>query len=1700
MIKFFVSLVFFFLVNFLFSQSYGNEWINYSQRYFTFKIAKEGIYKIDGQTLKNSGVDVSIFKSANMQLFAREKEIPMYVNDGGDGAFDPKDYFLFYAKANDGWLDSLLYDNKTDIGNPSYSLINDTITYFFTWNNSTSNFRFEKDSSVNYQSYNPSSYWTYLNAGGNRSYYVESLGKSNESSSFYKPGEGWSFNVDGVKTNQSFTVEMVKPDYIYTGPDAPLVEIESKNTSHSNAPYSGKGNHHFSLSLKPSNILLVDTVFSGHQLITTNRNFSTSDLFNGSSLNYSIINDQGALTDFQGWGFLSYKIPLKTSLQGLKSGKFWITNNSKSSKVRLDIVNAKIQKPIALSWGTSPKFLFVSPNGNENWQVLIPNTTNGQIQEFVLQDESLINTTSLLTPVNGTGFFTKFNEISTENSILMVYPKALEVASMEYAGYRTSIEGGGYNVVFANIDELYLQYGGGIPKHCIAIRRFAKHMYDKSIHKPISLYLMGKALAHTMFRTNQSNYQACLVPSYGIPSSDIAFTANFDGNWEPLIPTGRITVRTPQELRDYLSKVKEYELNQLQKSVYNSETKDWQKHMIHFSGGTNKNQQTLFQGYLAKLENIAINKYFGASVMNVKKESSTPIDPVKLTEVTNRIAEGVSVMTFFGHSNAATFDVGIDEPDNWNNKGKYPFIMGNGCNSGDVFSNLATFSEKVVNTVNEGAIAFLSPSSLGYDSYLSKYSTQFYTQFVDENYGGTLGDHMKRTIASLSKNKFNALDEVTSFQMNLNGDPLLKINYHNNPEIEVTTSSVYFGPENITLATDSIEIGLAIKNLGKSILDTFQIEIRRRLPNAYSDSVYLFRKFGLHYLDTFNVKLPIYSSASLGDNVFSFNIDIPSAIKEQYDEITNNQVTQTYKLLLDGIVPIYPYNYAIVGNDSITFRASTIDPFAPLKTYRFEIDTTDLFNSHFAKNAVIQGSGGVQSIYPSNWKNKFSQLTETLKLKDSSVYFWRVTIDSSVLNWHESSFQYIKGKTGWGQAHFFQMKNNDFYKISYNRQIREKSFDTLVKKFEISVYDNPLKLSQYQEMSYKLNSEMQDYGACYDVPSLHVIVIDPNTLTPWKTHYKNENPQNSFGNFNDVGGCIPRSQGYFVFRQNDSTALANFQNMVTNKIPDGHYVIIYTIRYPQYENWNSKAPNMYQTFKNLGSDSIVQGRDNHAFIFFCKKGDKSSVKEKVATSYGELIYLTENLKGFDNTGTEITPFIGPSKVWNSIYWKNVSLESSSSDTTFLRIQGFDLNQNLVVQFDTLMHPKDSILNIQERLGNSVNFLKMQALYKDNKAFSPSQLNRWQVLYQPLPEAAVSTKDGFVWLPIRDSLDEGTSFKFAANIKNVSEYPMDSLLVNYTIIDQYQKRHLITFPRVDSLRATASRMDTIVFSTGGYVGNNVLEMEVNPYISMNMTDQPEQFHFNNVIQKRFYVKSDNINPILDVTFDGKHIMHNDLVSAKPEIEISLKDENSFAIMNSISDTSLFGVYLVDPSGTQRRIPFYDTKGSPVLNWIPATAQTKKFRIQYSPVFTVSGNYSLIVQGADRNGNLSGDNAYKITFEVITESKISYLTNYPNPFSSSTRFVYTLTGSEAIDQAIIQIMTVSGKVVREITRDELGPLQVGRNIVTAYAWDGKDNFGDQLANGVYLYRVLTRSNGEAVKHYDSKVDANFNHEFGKMYLLR
>ena len=106
---------------------------------------------------------------------------------------------------------------------------------------------------------------------------------------------------------------------------------------------------------------------------------------------------------------------------------------------------------------------------------------------------------------------------------------------------------------------------------------------------------------------------------------------------------------------------------------------------------------------------------------------------------------------------------------------------------------------------------------------------------------------------------------------------------------------------------------------------------------------------------------------------------------------------------------------------------------------------------------------------------------------------------------------------------------------------------------------------------------------------------------------------------------------------------------------------------------------------------------------------------------------------------------------------------------------------------------------------------------------------------------------------------------------------------------------------------------------------------------------------------------------------------------------------------------------------------------------------------------------------------------IDFTVVEAQKLSIdkLLNYPNPFTTHTEFWFEHNQAGQDLDVLIQIFTVSGKLVKTIedtfTADgyRAGP----------YAWDGTDDFGNRIGRGVYVYRVKLRaSSGDVIEKFE------------------
>lgn len=101
-------------------------------------------------------------------------------------------------------------------------------------------------------------------------------------------------------------------------------------------------------------------------------------------------------------------------------------------------------------------------------------------------------------------------------------------------------------------------------------------------------------------------------------------------------------------------------------------------------------------------------------------------------------------------------------------------------------------------------------------------------------------------------------------------------------------------------------------------------------------------------------------------------------------------------------------------------------------------------------------------------------------------------------------------------------------------------------------------------------------------------------------------------------------------------------------------------------------------------------------------------------------------------------------------------------------------------------------------------------------------------------------------------------------------------------------------------------------------------------------------------------------------------------------------------------------------------------------------------------------------------------------------LNHVLNFPNPFSSHTTFHFdhNRVGDEL--DIMIQVYSISGKLVKTLeTR-----IQASTSHFAGLDWDGRDDYGDAIGKGVYVYKVNLRSprDGNTVFKFEKLVILN------------
>lgn len=1675
------------------SGPYGNEWIDYGSKYYKLKIAKPGIYRVTRAELNAAGVPPNVAGS-NYKLYRDGLELPIYVSAETMGS---NDYIEFAGRGADGLLDRELYPNPQWQLNPNVSLFTDTAAYYLSYDNTAGHLRYTQ--ATNAIPTTPPAAETY-NWATSGIYYRNAVmeGPSHDTTLGYpsSPNPGNPFFSPSFQNGEGLVGSQLglgsTASLLLATPNVATVAVAAiLRTNLSNRTYHAQPN--INISLNGTAVGTAAWPSSSTKSITAS--VPATVLSPNTTVLFTPVVGPRSSYDIYGIAFAEIQYPRNYDVAGLNYFAFKLSASGGNQYLEFSNVAGAAR----LYDVTSSKWYDGDVAGGK---------TRFYIQSSLIERSLIL---SVAGGANSPGIaktiqFKNYTQTANQGDYLIIsHSKLMQPFNGEdqiarYKAYRSTSEGGLHTVQVADVNDLYDEFAYGYDTHPLSIKHFLKYAYDNWSIKPVAVNIIGHGLQYEQYPeyySKPSIYTFPIVPVYGNPGSDNCFV-NFGVGTDRTqkLQVGRISVWDNKEVNTYLNKVIAYEAAIKTAPFPTATTELWKKKVMHIIGALSRDELNTLAPSLEAGRKIIEDTLLGDVVYNFYSDNTTPGTQIGLVD--SLLANGVNMVTYLGHASPTTLFYNLPEPETINSLPRIPVFLALGCDVAQMFGASVgkTYSEKYTLAPTAGSIALMATDNYGYTDFLHDYLIAYYKSISYQNYGASLGAHTMATynsIYALQQTQGNDINGSAYFaqleSQILNGDPMLPLFAPKKPDYHVSLEGVSTMPASVSTSLDSFRIRIISHNIGRAAHDPVVVKVEHRTPAGTLTDTRSYTINGLMNTDTSYVWMPVNKLKDLGLNKYTIKIDAP----DQYDEQSELNNTAELELFIysDNLIPIYPYEFSIVHQQGVTLKASTLNVFRPMGRYVMEIDTTIQFNSPSKQQATINSRGGVIK-----W-------TPAVQMTDSTVYYWRCAIDSNangVRQWGNSSFIYLaKGSDGWNQSHYYQYLQDGYNNLNLPQ---DRNFSYPFRDNLLEIYAGVVGYPGAELNKTDYNTTNIQRGAQSAAGALAIMVYDSVTGNSWKnSYYPNQRP-GSYG-YSDFTKGYHQIEFLTYSLQGRQAAMHYLDS-----IPNGNYIVLHNVFYEGVSpdvfvnEWKADTAvlghdnSLYHTMKRIGFSKIDSFTHPMVFISALKKGRPASefAPQDTFANPGTQAKLSVIIKSHDKYGDLQSTVIGPAQQWQELKWKMHSNDTLAyNDTASIAIYGIRANGD-----ETFLYTgttRDTSLAFISAA--TYPKIRMEWRTADSVSVSAPQLNYWRIIYQPLPEAALNPALNFAFA---DSLQVGQEQTLTVAVENLTPLPMDSLLISYKVINASgvtsnlpgSPKRFRKLPGNDTLNASIS------FDPKNYPGVNNLFVEVNP-----AGDQPEQYHPNNLGYLPFTINVDTRNPLLDVTFDGIHILNNDIVSAQPLIKILLKDENNYL---ALDDTSLLSITLEGQKAEHKKMPI--SFDGVTVKFIPGQTGNKETN---EAVVEISKKleddiYTLSVSGKDRSNNMAGTPAgnkntasYKVAFEVVNKPTITNVLNYPNPFSTSTAFLFTITGSQLPSQLKIQILSVTGKVVREITKDELGPLHIGRNI-TSYKWDGRDQYGQLLGNGVYMYRIASSLNGNDIEHRSGGEDKYFKNGYGKMYIMR
>ncbi|HEY3875002.1 MAG TPA: C25 family cysteine peptidase, partial [Candidatus Kapabacteria bacterium] len=1108
----------------------------------------------------------------------------------------------------------------------------------------------------------------------------------------------------------------------------------------------------------------------------------------------------------------------------------------------------------------------------------------------------------------------------------------------------------------------------------------------------------------------------------------------------------------------YLSKLQEYE---------NAIPAAWDQHALFLAGGLTLPEHDAFDNTVRTdfMQPLAQPPTDMQDTIVDRTDFSSGVDATHVGDIENLLNEGQSIMYFDGHGATFTTDIAFPDPSILQNKGLYPLLMTLTCHTGAFAEpTLTTINQSYVEVPNAGSVQAYGTTGLGDITYDDPFTLVWIglMRSFDSTHDTTRPENINQlqllSAAKISQIGIAAGGEATTthnetLQNSMLGDGATGFALRPQPELAVYSNEIHAYPQadtvpetNLIVSDSTFTIRALIHNYGYAASRPVVIELTDRTPNGFPTTIF----------DTLpGILTSAYASATFGltqQSIGTHTISIVIDPNRQFPESYLGDSSASIQIRVNGIStsPFYPYEGSRAMCDlgpTVHFIVLTPPASNANDLVQIQLDTTEAFSSPVLDRKTNVGAG---------YYVTFDLPLPASPVPTSSVYWWRTRLirtNGDTTIWQPSTFSTAIAS----RPEFSYTSPEQLFSTAINGLgINSRGFlsllqqDTLrLEAISLGLLDSEVGQSSTPFAQVDLNGRTywQDSGTYNGLPfrSGFIILIWTPDGSQIDTDYQFEMEYPQIGDS--------------VFE----TTMARAFDSVIAGIPTGRRVMVLTVGSVDFAQYF--FPKTEPEMQTLGS---IQGMvpmtyDGSYALIGTKGSSPGTAKEAFAPMASSGAHVFDTIITSGTSGIAETPYTAVAKDYGSLTWSGDPI-SAGNDIAFT-VLGARRDGSGVDVVDTFPASSGNafpLSNIDPRTYDQL-ALHMAFTRTANTTQSPA-VSGIAIQYDPAPEWTFAS-DSISCTP--EITNTGGTIIATYSPSTLTCMPGDSVLIllvrqSQGKIDTPSTHFVPVIPGHSSIELS----DTL--STQNELGAVSLTATVNPNEGVN-----EQLLFNNTINGSYSIVRDTMAPSGEVLFADptdkidQHVSDCGYVSANSIIHIQLLSNNPLRDTSASSISANF----VDESNTSLVFPVSATNPNgfnvQFKSFPSGPLQALMTIIPSSPF--AAGQWYMQAFVRDASGNTD---TVEQCFQVSDVNGLEEVMNYPNPFKESTDFTFVLK-SDAPANLKIVVYTIAGRKIRTLTPTTL---HAGFNAVE---WDGRDERGNEVANGTYLYRVVINgTNGDSV----------------------